>query len=192
MKKCVQCYSSWCRTEVSRIWFCDNPAHQKRSRSGVHLFSQIKRVFDIEDQSSRQGGELSAGSLRSSAWSGDSLTSGLIIPYERERTSFNSSPDPSTPRASQTSRTAWLLHPLHSCQTWNTWRSLGTSGCEAWRDWAEKLPLMKNCDGSFISTEPVVCCFSRVTTSRSMISTRFGRKCEKYCCAELFLSAMMF
>ncbi len=160
MKKCVQCYSSWCHTEVSRIWFCDNPAHQKRSRSDVHLFCQIKRVFDIEDQSSRQGGEISAGSLRSSAWSGDSLWHlGWSSPTrERERV-LTQALIHQPPKASQTSRTAWLLHPLHSCQTWNTWRSLGTSGCEAWRDWAEKLPLMKNCEGSVISTEPVSAVF---------------------------------
>lgn len=86
-----------------------------------------------------------------------SLTSGLIIPYQREREKeFYLEPWSINPlKHHKPPEPPWLLQPLHSCQTWNTWRSLGTSRCEAWWDWAEKLPLEKNCDGSVISTDPV-------------------------------------
>ncbi len=146
----------------------DNPAHQKCSRSGVHLFSpQIKRVFDIEVQSSRRGGEISAGGLRSSAWFGDSLWHlGWSSPTrERERV-LTRALIHQPPKASQTSRT--VLTPAATSFLSDVEHLEESGYLTLWR--------MARLSGEAASHEELwqfchfyragVCCFSRITTSR--------------------------
>lgn len=144
----------------------DNPAHQIRSRSGVHLFSlQIKRVFDIEVQSSHRGGEISAGGLRSSAW-WRLWHLGWSSPTRERVRVLTPALIHQPPKASQTSRT--VLTPAATSLLSDVEHLEESGYLTLWK--------MERLSGEAASHEELwpfchfyragVCCFSRVTTSR--------------------------